>query len=272
MDEERQTSIANALQRYRETVLQQNLVVLRFLVEAMEEQPDPPRWPAGLAQKQRLKAFDRWYLMGCVPESVSSARDLLSDDVHSELVSTAELNGVSYAAVDLQQRMEWFATIRARIAEKNVVADEFPPADLEYVCTLVNGICGPGLPYHREQQQFEFVSSLELEVPDWTAARVTVPIRDDEEGFNDLTYVWEDWEIAVAVKTGVGPRDWGGCYALFCRNESHERWQWRYGVHDGDWRSYVYDTVEDFLEFYAHFGEQTDESARKDVKSLKAMI
>lgn len=42
MDEERRTKIVTALHQYRETVLQQNLALLRILVDGLEQQPRPP--------------------------------------------------------------------------------------------------------------------------------------------------------------------------------------------------------------------------------------
>jgi hypothetical protein len=230
MDEERRTKIATALHQYRETVSQHSFFLLRILVEGMEAQPLPPECSASVAQKLRIKEFRR-YLQGAVPESVKSPRDLLNDDVRAELIRRAGLDGVSHYPVILKQREEYFAAVRTRIAEKNVEVAEFPPADLEYLCTLVSGITGPGLPYHREAQQFAFVSSIEDEELKYMVENVTVPIRDDEGGgYNELTDIWGDWEIAIAFKIGGGPRGWGGSYALYCRNEGNEQMEmevWR---------------------------------------------
>jgi hypothetical protein len=273
MDEERKTIISNALDRYKQTVLERNLKILRFLVEAMEAQPDPPKWPQDLAQQQRLDAFRKFYLMGSLPEPATTAHDLLSEHVRENLVSMCELDGVNHSPSNFQQRTEWFNKLQEIIAEKNLEAEEFPPAELKYLCTLVDTIHGPGLPYHRERQQFDFVSSLDQEVPETTASRVVVPIREgEEEEFSALMGIWEDWQIAVGVRIGDGPREWGGSYALYCRNDSNDQWQWRYGVHDEDWRSDLYDSVESFLDYYAHHNEQTEENTRQDVKSLQGMI
>jgi hypothetical protein len=152
------------------------------------------------------------------------------------LTGQADLDGVSHYPVNLKQREEYFAAVRTRIAEKNVEVAEFPPADLEYLCTLVSGITGSGLPYYREAQQFTFVSSIEVKELKYMVENVTVPIREDDEGggYNELTYIWEDWEIAIAFKIGGGPCSRGGSYALYCRNKDNEQWKWRYGVHDED--------------------------------------
>jgi len=277
MDEERRTKIATALHQYRETVSQHSFFLLRILVEGMEAQPLPPNCSASVAQKLycpkiRMQEFRR-YLQGAVPESVKSPRDLLNDNMRAELIRQADLDGVSHYPVNLKQREEYFATVRTRIAEMNVEVAEFPPADLEYLCTLVSGITGPGLPYHREAQQFAFVSSIEDHELKYMVENVTVPIRDDEEGrYNELTYIWEDWEIAVAFKIGGGNCGDGGSYALYCRNEDNEQWKWRYGVYNDDWSSDVYDSVEEFLGFYSHFGEQTEEGVRKDIRRLEGLL
>jgi hypothetical protein len=272
MDEQRRTNITTALHEYRETVSQHNFFLLRILVEDMEEEPLPPHVSASIAEKVHVRQFGR-YLQCTVPESVKSPRDLLSDDVRAELIRRARLDGVSQRLVNLKQREEYFAGIQKRIAEKNVKVAEFPPADLEYLCTLFSGITGPGLPYVRRAQQFSFVSPIEDEKLEYMLEKVTVPIRDSEGGeYNELSDIWEDWEIAVAFKIGGGPRSWGGSYALYCRNEDNEQWKWRYGVHDEDWRSDVYNSVEDFLSFYAHFRETTEEQVRRDIRPLKGLL
>ncbi|KAK4543199.1 hypothetical protein LTR36_005749 [Oleoguttula mirabilis] len=267
MDEERRTKIATALHGFRHIVSQHNIAMLRALVDSLEAKPTPPKWPASLAQQKRMKVL-RHQLQGAVPASVTSPRDLLSEDLRPELTRLCNLDGVDHKPVDPQKRADYFSAIQTRISEKSVVMTEFPPADLEYLCTLVSGVTGPGLPLHREQKQFHFVSPLEDEVLEYMTENVVVPNRDDEEGYNELTYVWEDWEIAVAFKIGGGPRSWGGSYALLCRNEDNDERKWRYGVHDEEWESGIYDSVEEFLEFYAHFTEQTEEDITRGVEGM----
>jgi len=191
------------------------------------------------------------------------------------------LDGVTHSPINLKQREEYFAAIRTRIPE-NVELAEFPPPDLAYLCTLVSGITGPGISYHHDAQQFAFISPIENEQQlEEMVEAVVVPIRDDGSGrppepsdfgvtYNQLTDIWTDWEIAVSFKIGGGPR-WGGSYALYCRREEEdhdEPLKWRYGVHDEDWQSDVYDSVEEFLGFYAHFKEQTEQEVTRDIRSL----
>jgi hypothetical protein len=270
MDEERRTNIATALHQYRETVSQHNFNLLRIMMECMEEEPLPPQVSASVAEKLHVHELGR-YLRCTIPESVKTPRDVLNDDVRAEL--TARLNGVLHRPVNWEQREECFAGIQTRIAEKNVEVAEFPPADLEYLCTLVSGVTGPGLGTHHTVQQFAFVSAIGDYSLEEMLASVTVPIREDEGGgYTAWTDVWADWESSIAFKIGGGERGWGGSYALYCRNEGNEQWKWRYGVHDEDWCSDVYDSVKEFLGFYAHFRETTEEQVRKSMISLKGIL
>jgi hypothetical protein len=272
MNEERRTNIATALHQYRETVSQHNFLLLRILVEAMEDDPVPPKVSASVADTLHVRELGR-YLRIDVPEAVKTPRDLLNDDVRAELIRRGRLDGVSHRPVNSKQREEYFAAVQTRIAEKDVEVAEFPPVDLEYLCTLVDGITGPGLSYQREAQQIAFLSLIEDGLLKYMVEDVTVPIREDErEGHNELSGLWEDWEIAIALKIGGGPFSWCGSYVLCCRNKDNKQWKWRYGVHDEDWCSDVYDSVEEFLGFYAHFREETEEQARKDIRPLEAIL
>lgn len=271
MNQERREQIENALRRYRETVLQHNLFLLRTLVESVEAQPAPPKCQESLAQRLRMRAIQQLIV---VPASITSPRDVLDDDVVSSLIPSALLDGIYCDPVDLSKRREYFAGVKASIAKKRVEVAEFPPSDLEYLCTLVSGITGPGLPFHREVRQFDFITPLKDHRMQDMMEAVCVPIRNDgeTEEVNELTWLWEEWEIAIAFKIGAGSRSWGGSYALYCRNEGHERWKWRYGVHDEDWYSDVYENVDEFLEFYAHFNEQTAEQLKRDITSLSGFL
>lgn len=135
LDEERRTKIATALQQHRKTVFQYRFFLLRILADGAEAAPDGPRWPASLAEKRRFNMFGNRYMISS-PESVKSPRGVLSDDVGADVISRNNLDGISHGPIDPELRVKYFAAIRARIS-KNVVVTEFPPADLEYLCTLV---------------------------------------------------------------------------------------------------------------------------------------
>ncbi|CZR69156.1 uncharacterized protein PAC_19056 [Phialocephala subalpina] len=270
MDDDRRTKIATALQQYRETVSQHNFILMRLVIEGVEAQAVPPNWSQEGADRLRIKELQDHYISS-IPENITLPRDLLNDDVRADVISHCDLDGVLNLPVNLNERQEYFVGIRANIPESVEVA-EFPPPDLEYLCTLVSAVTGPGLARYRERRQTDFISSIEEYGLEYMTEYVIVPNQDNEEGGGDshLMGLWEDWKIAVAFKIGAGPQDseWGGSYALYCRREDGEEWKWRYGVHDGDWHSDVYDSVEEFLGFYAHFNEQTEENVRKEIECL----
>ena len=272
MNEERRTNIETALHQYRETVSQHNFFLLRKLVECMEEEPLPPQVSQRVADRLHVHEFVR-HLQCQIPESIKLPRDVLNDDVRAELTRRARLDGVVHCPVNLEERKEYFAAIQTRIAEKNVEVAEFPPADLEYLCTLVSGVTGPGIGNHHAAQQFAFISTIRDETMKNILHSVAVPIRGDKEGeYTEWTDFWPDWEIAIRFRIGSGPRGWGGSCALYCRNEGNKQWKWRYGIHDEDWCSDVYDSVEEFLGFYAHFRETTQEQVKKSTRSLKGLL
>ncbi|KAF5539395.1 hypothetical protein FMEXI_8884 [Fusarium mexicanum] len=270
MNQERRNQIEFALRRYREIVLQHNLFLLRTLVEKVKAEPTPPNCTEPAAQSLRIQATQELIE---VPEPIEAPREILDESVISSLISSASLEGVDDDPVDPSLRLEYFAGIKASIEEKGVKVAEFPPSDLEYLCTLVTGITGPGLPFHRETSQFDFITPLRPGKMRAMIQAVDVPVRNDtaEGEYGQLKWLWEDWEIAVAFKIGGGPRGWGGSYALYCRNDDNEQLKWRYGVHDEEWCSDVYEDVEGFLDFYAHFNEQTKEELEDDITSLEAL-
>jgi hypothetical protein len=285
MDEERRTKIASALQQYRETVSQHNIILIRAVVQAVEALPVPPKCSESQAQQLRMRECSR-VIGGAIPESATSPPHLVDDDdVLAEVIQRHHLDGVAHSPVNLEQREEYFAAIRTHIPENVELADFPPPPDLAYLCTLVSGIIGPGISYNHDAQQFAFISPIESrqQLKEMVEA-VVVPIRNDGSGkppqpsdfgvtYNQLTDIWADWEIAVAFKIGGGPR-WGGSYALYCRREEDdhdEPLKWRYDVHDEDWQSDVYDSVEEFLGFYAHFKEQTVQEVKRGIRSLTGM-
>lgn len=270
MNQERRENIEAALRRYRESVLQHILFLLRTLVKKVEAEPTPPNCTEPVAQSLRMQAMQELIE---VPESIETPQDVLDESFISSLIPSASLEGVDNDAVDPSLRREYFAGIRVSIAERGVEVAEFPPSDLEYLCTLVSGITGPGLPFHREACQFDFITPLRPGKMKAMIQAVGVPVRNDVEETeqNQLTGLWEDWEIAIAFQIGGGPRGWGGSFALYCRSQDKKELKWRYGVHDEEWYSDVYEDVEEFLGFYAHFNEQTEEDLEDDITSLEAL-
>ncbi|EXK46441.1 hypothetical protein FOXG_10948 [Fusarium oxysporum f. sp. lycopersici 4287] len=254
MNQERREQIAAALRQYREMVLQHNSFLLCTLVEKVEAQPAPPNCPESVAQELRMQAINELIE---VPESIKLLLDVLDEGVISLLISSASLEGVDDDPVDPSLRREYFAGLKAKIEERGVEVAEFPPSDLEYLCTL-----------------FDFITPLRRGKMKDMMEAVGVPVRNDagEVEHNQLTWLWEEWEIAIAFRIGGGPRGWGGSYALYCKNKDREQWKWRYGVHDEEWYSDVHENVEGLFGFYAHFNEQTEEELEDDITSLSALV
>lgn len=89
---------------------------------------------------------------------------------------------------------------------------------------------------------------------------VTVPRTDEEMSqghLGDIQGEWNDHVVALAV--GIG----NGGFAAYCRKpedtDDADRWRWKYGLWDPEFETALYDTVEEFLEFYADFNKQGEE-------------
>lgn len=59
---------------------------------------------------------------------------------------------------------------------------EFPPSDLAHLCTLVNGITGPGLRHNRISQQIEFITP----GGDGLKEAFRIPVRYNEDLTREL--------------------------------------------------------------------------------------
>jgi hypothetical protein len=85
MDEQRRAIIVSALHQYRKTVSQHNFFILHILVEGIESKPLPPNLTPNVARHLYMNEFNR-FLQGQIPNNVQTPRDLLNDDVRTELV------------------------------------------------------------------------------------------------------------------------------------------------------------------------------------------
>ncbi|KAL7897586.1 hypothetical protein HDV63DRAFT_367775 [Trichoderma sp. SZMC 28014] len=273
MDEERRNKIAAALRQYRETVLEHNLGLLHFIVDGIERlRRSPSMEPRSRADITHLQAFN-YFGFGrfSFPESLQDLRDLFNDDVRAELVKRNSLDGVCDIPINSTKREEWFSKIKANMAAKNIDLDTPIPLDLIEICGLVDGITGPGLPSYTQSNQIEFLSpSMELKGLDY----LIIPTWDDTGEREDvLLGVWQDWEIAVAFQIGKSEFALAGTCAIYCRHtedDDNKEWKWRYGIFDEDWHSDMYNSVEEFLVFYAHHKEQTVEWLKKRYPRLSS--
>lgn len=196
----------------------------------------------------------------------TSPRGLLESEARSELVETWDLDGVYHVEDEQQDQAAWFAKIRSIMAKKGVPVSEFPPADLEYLCTLVDGISGPGLPYYQFIHQYDMLS-LATEGEIHSFDEVDVAVDDDIEGILTDETQYEGLEVALCVKIGRNDEHaWGGSFILWCRRSPQEDWRWRYMAHIDEESSDTYGTVEEYLAFYAHHNEQSEGDVREDLQ------
>lgn len=264
MDEERRNAIKTALQQYRTTVSEHNFTILRIIIDFINQQAVPENSSQERINRIRLRELEEKHL-GSIPKSITSTKELLSDEKRAEVIEHCDLDGVENGPVDIDQRSEYFTRVKANMPADNLITGigdlEFPPPDLEYLCTLVQAIPGPGLPLFRSRNQIEFISSIYEHGLENMAKCVFVPGRDSH-----LTGLWEEWTIAVGVQIGAGPEDseWAGSFVIYCRHGDESKgWKWRYGMHENEWHSDLHDSVEEFLGFYARHNKQTEEEVRE---------
>lgn len=280
LSQERKTSIAHALQKYQNRVLEINMATLETAISDLETRkikrmefwPSLPSLDPEELPRRRIERLEDDYgiRLDYPPDpSITSIRDFLSDDRRDNLVRSCRLDGIVHGEVDLEAREAWIKKTEGQIraAERTKVHPDGLPAGLTYLMTLVRGISGNGLPQYRyfgELHQLKFLTDIngekaEGEEPS-SSGFVTVPRSDEEiiQGhLGDISEEWDDHVVALAVMIG------NGGFAVYCRKlediNDADRWRWKYGLWDFDFESALYDTIEEFLEFYADFNKQGEE-------------
>lgn len=270
---ERKTSIENALEKYRNRVLEINMATLETVISDLENSEIKPSIGPEEILKQRIEELqDRYGIRLEHPPdpSITSIRDILSEDRRENLVRSCWLDGIvqGEGEIDIEAREAWIEKTeeQTRTAERTEVHPDGLPAELKYLMTLVRGICGNGLPEYRyfggsELRQLKFLTDIDGEEAEGEEPResgfVTVPRTDEEMSqghLGDIRGEWDDHVVALAV--GIG----NGGFAAYCRKlEDADGWRWKYGLWDPEFETALYDTVEDFLEFYADFNKQGEE-------------
>lgn len=280
MDEYRKAEIENALAKYKDTVLDLNLKALRFVIDGVEEEPPPEDYPDDEIRDLKLQLLRDEYgiYLESEEQPVPSLHDLLSEDNREGLVASCSLDGVTHGDTDAAGREAWFSDLWDSISNMDS-AENWPtalPEDLKYLSTLTPGICGPGLPAYRDISQFSLLTDMSA-MDEYEDHRVDVPLgqqRMDNNEFNALSPAFEGWDISVGARIGDGPRAWGGGFVVFCRLPESDRdtWKWRYGMRDDTYSSELFDTVEEFLGFYAHFNAQTEEDDNIEIVPLEQIL
>jgi hypothetical protein len=116
LDDARKLSINRALQHFRATVLQHNLVILRILIEDDEKQIEP-----GLEdyfdnkdiRENRLAVFRRDYYIPIksLSRPLYLPQDLLADDLRAELIALSSLDSVDSDSVNEADNAQWITEI-----------------------------------------------------------------------------------------------------------------------------------------------------------------
>lgn len=207
--------------------------------------------------------------------SITSVRDFLSEDRRENLVRNCRLDGILHGEVDIKAREAWIEKTEENIrtAERAKVHPDGLPAELKYLMTLVRGICGNGLPHYRyggELHQLKFLTDVDGEEdedePPMDSGYVSVPWTFEEQrqglGLSDFREEWDDHEVALAVHIG------NGGFTAYCQKlkdaDDADTWRWKYGLWSPEADFAVYDTVEEFLEFYADFNKEGEEEGGED--------
>lgn len=276
LSDERRTSIRNALQSYRERVLEQNLSELRKVINEIEsDPPSSPKITEDEASKERIESLREDSDIWLDDPTITTIRDLLSEDRRENLIRTNRLDGITHGEVDLAVRNAWIEDIEKKMStdERALIRPSGLPADLKYLMTLVRGICGPGLPDWRFYNQLKFLSDLDEDeacLGNWSSGTevgwIAVPnmLQDLDGKIGDLPYDWHDSkgeEHKVAMAVGIGQCS----FAVYCRKQnegddgghgqggSGGEWSWKYGQQEMPCCHPLYDTIEDFLAWYAEW-------------------
>jgi hypothetical protein len=271
LDNARRASIKAALESYQRTVLNHNYSNLRTIVDEVEarceRQSGPPDDEQDEPSDDEMELFEEHVLCEGITEFATSPRGLLEPAVRSKLIDKCNLDGIYHLPETFRpDRNAWYAIIRGLLEEQNVTATAFPPPDLEYLCTLVDGICGPGLPQHVFMHQYNMLD---------VAERLGVYKDTVFVGEASLPAAWgpDDLEIELCIKIGRNyEHSWGGSYLLRCRGPSDEQPLWKYAAHADENASDVYDSLEQYLAFYSHFNEQGRDDIERVIQDLCAYI
>ncbi|KAH0428726.1 hypothetical protein CcaCcLH18_08840 [Colletotrichum camelliae] len=119
------------------------------------------------------------------------------------------------------------------------------PKELRIVAGEVHGLIGPGMPYHNLQQLTFWSLTMD------TSRVKTSEELENETGLND----WDPqgWKMEGGWNSGDG-QDASYC-VVYCRKPGEEGWKWRYVVNLGERGMHVFESIPEFLGWYAHFRE-----------------
>lgn len=291
LSEPRRASIRLALEDFRKTILKQNFKTLRILVQAAEKQVEEASESGHSAEEIDEVCNDRfnWYLIRW-----NDAKALLSSDTSQVeldgIISRISLDGIDHSPVDFRGRDQWWSSIWTAIIKHRHDIPQFPsglPEDVRYLSTLANAVLGAGLPYWREMKCRDFLAKLSG-YDNGVEGKICIPFLgnwqdetrsyrpEDTRNYHNAIVNWcmEGWEVSVAVNVTAWPIGYlYGTFVVYCCRRSGEggsgsgggNWQWRLGYQRDSFWSQLYDTVEEYLAWYAHYKEQTADNIEPEI-------
>jgi len=260
-------AIRAALQEYRNTIYERNLVEIKYYVQSVIEQRSPPDCSEENANSLRLDALKNEIFAYGIPEWIKTPSDLLKKENLESLRESLELDGIQ-PIPDNETREAYFAR---RENYLSILDDELRketifeyqgtlsvPPDLRYLMELFDAVTGPGLGQYRYTEGYTFLSSQTC-----NNGSEECDIRERVYKLNRKgklkwpAFYTERWEAAAGFRCGNWANGPGGGFALFCRSEDEGLpWAWRYGLElIQDTSDHLYDDISNFLKSYAHFEE-----------------
>jgi hypothetical protein len=307
LNEARRASIRDALQKYKAECLRQNLRDLCIAWQEVhfsgEEEIKSGRRTAEEVDRAVRRAWKRDYWL----PKYEDLQILLAPEEspkRSQIIRRLWLDGVNHDPVNYELRKKWWGSIWMAILKKKdiITPEQFPPGlpnDLQYLTTLVDGVLGPDVLRDHEKQFRDFVpsfadienSSIRKALLEGKDDGLCVPClgnwkenprsleREDLEDYNNyLPGIWSDelsghgeWDIAVGLSLSSWPyAGYRSVMMYCCPRRENGGWAWRYGWENSAMvsSSDLYDTVEEYLEWYAHWGMAKDEDVKLSPRIL----
>ncbi|KAK2767973.1 FAD binding domain-containing protein [Colletotrichum kahawae] len=249
MDADRAKGL-EALEAYRAHIAYQIRKNMGLYVEYVSGQlPLDQGWTDEEINDARMEYLEERLGLGELMEGIRFPEDVMNrwDEIAqlSGLDGTINRNPANGAELLEAYVSHIEAALREKSHEDIREAIKFP-IELRIVAEEVHGLIGPGMPYH-DHQQLTF----------WSLTMDTSRVKTSEElenetGLND----WDPqgWKMGGGWNSGDGQD--ASCCVVYCRKPGEEGWKWRYVVVNlGERGMHVFESIPEFLGWYAHFRE-----------------
>lgn len=253
-----------ALDMYRSHIKSQNRRNVELYVSYVEAcSPDPDFGTEEEIQESRMEFLEeRVGISGLAEMGITSPAEVLAQwDTVAHLASLDGTHGRNEASPGHLDA--YVSAIEKGLREKSredVRETITFPDELRIVAEEVDGLSGPGFPMFM-QHQLTFWSLGEPLRPDDLAVRVKTPEElEGETGLNHWTP--QGWTLAGGWNSGDGQD--ASCCVVYCRRPGEDVWKWRYVVNRWEMGMEVFDSMSEFLAWYAHFREESLERLAAD--------